>query len=188
MSVCMTGPCHQPLSARIWELWPAWPIRQCHNISRDDTRRCDRVIGDVTRLRSLAPTSEHRDISLRDVPTCQSRPSENDSLCFLNSSVWIGIKQQDCWNTYIMNEWCSWETWSHVVWRLSWHPPDQFIIVIITPHIRTLTHLTVITARVTGDNSLRNIIFSHFLWSYYIDVSQRSRQNHITLAYFVAQE
>ena len=104
MSVCMTGPCHQPLSARIWELWPAWPIRQCHNISRDDTRRCDRVIGDVTRLRSLDPISEHRDISLRDVPTCQSRPSENDSLCFLNSSVWIGIKQQDCWNTYIMNE------------------------------------------------------------------------------------
>ena len=106
MSVCMSGPCHQPLSARIWELWPAWPIRQCHNISRDNTRRSDREL--VT-----SPDSDHspRPRSIVTSHYVMSQHVNQDLQKMIASAsltqvseLAIGIKQQDCWNTYIMNE------------------------------------------------------------------------------------
>ena len=43
------------LSARRSVLWPVWPIRQCHDIIRDNTRRCDRVIVTVTNWQLTRP-------------------------------------------------------------------------------------------------------------------------------------
>ena len=153
---------------------------------------------------SLAPTSEHYDISLHNVQpvtqnthqllyeTCSVRGKQHIVSVFNNSIYeWNGRGIKKNRQTQSMND-VNYETsgWC----RLSWQPPDQFIIEIITRHIRhdtpdhddsTCPGWVVTTL---GNVSKENMIFSHFRGSNYIEFSQRSRNKHITLAYFVVQE
>ena len=61
------------LSARRSVLWPVWPIRQCHDIIRDNTRRCDRVIVTVTNWQLTHPDVGALWHLITSCPTCHSK-------------------------------------------------------------------------------------------------------------------